>query len=96
LLTTDAENGYPEYKRPNNGRTFLKRVNRRDIILDNRWVVPYNPYLLAKYDCHINVEICSTVKAVKYLYKYITKGVDRAAVTFEGDQDEIKEFLDCR
>jgi hypothetical protein len=25
------------------------------------------------YNCHINVEICSSIKAVKYLYKYIYK-----------------------
>jgi hypothetical protein len=43
-------------------------------------VVPYNPYLCAKYDAHINVEICSSVKAVKYIYKYIFKGHDRALV----------------
>ena len=41
------------------------------IKLDNRWVVPYNPYLLLKYNAHINVEICITVSAVKYLYKYV-------------------------
>ncbi|KAG3057540.1 hypothetical protein PI125_g25377 [Phytophthora idaei] len=25
----------------------------------NQWVVPYNPYLSQKYNCHINVEVCS-------------------------------------
>ncbi|KAG6717555.1 hypothetical protein I3842_04G106600 [Carya illinoinensis] len=48
-------------------------------ILDNCWVVPHNPYLIVKYDCHINVEICSTIKAVKYLYKYINKDHDHVA-----------------
>ena len=31
-----------------------------------------------KYDCHINVEVCSTIGAVKCLYKYIYKGHDKA------------------
>ncbi|CAF1065729.1 unnamed protein product [Brachionus calyciflorus] len=38
-------NTYPIYKRSINN-------------LDNKRVVPYNPYLSTKYNCHINVEIC--------------------------------------
>ena len=49
-------------------------------ILDNRWVVPYNPYLVAKFDCHINVEICLTIKSMTYIYIYIYKGHDRIAL----------------
>lgn len=41
--------------------------------VDNRSVVPYNPYLLEKYDAHMNVEICSSITSVKYLYKYVYK-----------------------
>ena len=48
--------------------------------LDNRCVVPYNPYLTVKYNAHINVEIFTTVMAVKYLYKYVYKGPDRVIV----------------
>ena len=59
-------NGYPNYRRHNNNET----VKVRGHILDNRWIVPYNPYLLAKFDYHINVEIYSTIKAVKYLYNF--------------------------
>jgi len=29
---------------------------------------------------HINVEVCSSVKAAKYLFKYVYKGADRAGV----------------
>jgi hypothetical protein len=47
-------------------------------VFDNRWVVLYNPYLTMRYKCHINVEVCSSITAVKYLYKYVYKGHDRA------------------
>lgn len=66
----------------------------RGHLLDNRWVVPYNAYLLAKFNCHLNVEICSTIKVVKYLYKYIYKGHDKVAfhVTQQNDQEDIDEI----
>jgi hypothetical protein len=89
--TVLSENGYPQYRRRNDGRVV--RVRGAD--LDNRWVVPYNPYLSQKYDCHINVEICTTVSAVKYLYKYVYKGGDRAAVylvTENGDRYNRVDF----
>ncbi len=47
-------------------------------VFDNRWVVPYNPYLTMRYQCHINVEVCSSITTMKYLYKYVYKGHDRA------------------
>ena len=90
--TTFVENGYPQYARPNNGRTF---TNAKKFAFDNRWVVPYNPYLSAKYDCHINFEICSSLKVVKYIHKYIYKGFDQATVQI-GEIDEIKQYIDAR
>jgi hypothetical protein len=51
--------------------------------MDNRWVVPYNPYLLKYFNCHINVEACGSIKAMKYLFKYIYKGHDMACITVE-------------
>nr|XP_027086482.1 uncharacterized protein LOC113708217 [Coffea arabica] len=95
--TTYTEDGYPHYRRRMDGRC----VRVRDHLLDNRWVVPYNPYLLALFDCHLNVEICSTIKLVKYLYKYVYKGHDRVSFyihsdkTFE-DVDEISDFQSGR
>ena len=51
-------------------------------------------FLLVKFDCYINVEICSTIKAVKYLYKYIYKGHDRVAfnINYQEDSDNIDEI----
>jgi hypothetical protein len=44
----------------------------------NCWVVPYNPYLTMRYQCHINVKVYSSITSVKYLYKYVYKGHDHA------------------
>lgn len=92
-------NGYPIYRRRNNGKT----IEIRGAELDNRWVVPYNPYLSRKYNAHINVEVCSSVQSVKYIFKYIYKGHDAAVVQVNQESndgtyswDEIKTFLDTR
>ncbi|KAL7079773.1 hypothetical protein ACQ4LE_001173 [Meloidogyne hapla] len=86
--------GYPTYARPKNGRT----ANVGGKIVDNRWVVPHNLYLLKNYDCHINFEYVHNIKSVKYLYKYIHKGHDKAEIEIienEG-KNEIKEYQDVR
>ncbi|KAK2989281.1 hypothetical protein RJ640_000031, partial [Escallonia rubra] len=84
-------------KRRNNGRSvYLCKAT-----LHNDCVVPYNPYLFAKFNCHINVEICSSIKAVKYLYKYIYKGHDRVLFQVVSQEtnvsvDEISQFQSAR
>ena len=57
--------------------------------------MPYNPFLNKKYNAHINVEVCSSISAVKYLYKYVYKGHDRALAELVAKKpdDEIKQFL---
>jgi len=66
--TTEQEkNAYPIYRRRNDGHKVFVRKKW----LDNRWVVPYNPTLLMRYNCHINVEVSSSIKGCKYLYKYV-------------------------
>ncbi|QRV95937.1 ATP-dependent DNA helicase PIF1 [Ceratobasidium sp. AG-Ba] len=75
--TTMVNDSYPQYRRRNHGRVVVKRINGRDVPLDNRNVVPYSPYLCRKFNCHINVETCSGIGAVKYIFKYVYKGGDR-------------------
>ncbi|AQK55106.1 hypothetical protein ZEAMMB73_Zm00001d051768 [Zea mays] len=96
--TSQGKDSYPIYRRRDDGR----KETVRGCELDNRWVVPYNPYLLRLFNCHINVEACGSIKAVKYLFKYIYKGHDRASVAVtdankaDGDVDEIKQYRDAR
>ena len=94
--TAENVNGYPAYRRRNNGRT----VQIGELVADNSYVVPYNKQLLLKYRAHINIEACATVKSVKYLFKYVYKGHDCAnmeMVVEDGEaRDEIKTYLNCR
>ena len=71
-------------------QTTQKDTGRIDVQVDNRWVVPYNPYILLRYDAHINLEIVSSILSVKYLYKYIEKGPDQCMVKL---QETGKEHL---
>lgn len=78
--------GYPLYRRrntENGGQSFSKYVNRAEIDIDNRWVVPYSPLLCKTYNAHINVEFCSSVKSIKYICKYVNKGSDMAVFSIE-------------
>ncbi|XP_035841577.1 uncharacterized protein LOC118488314 [Helianthus annuus] len=104
--TTIDEDGYPIYRRRDTKIFFMKGKTK----LDNRFVVPYNRYLLLKYESHINVEWCNQSRAIKYLFKYLNKGPDRATMVVQenigndGERrtqqivkvDEIKNYLDCR
>ena len=77
--TTINDDSYPNYRRlsPEDGG-FQCEIRLRDeiLIVDNRWVVPYSPVLLRAFCAHINVEMCSSVKSIKYRCKYVNKGYD--------------------
>ncbi|XP_071688516.1 uncharacterized protein [Rutidosis leptorrhynchoides] len=104
--TTIDEDGYANYKRRNNGI----KVSKGKATLDNSFVVPYNRFLLLKYNAHINVEWCNRSRAIKYLLKYLNKGPDRATIVIQEnlrptgessaetiiEVDEIKNYLDYR
>ena len=103
---TIAENGFVVYRRQNNNMTY--RINDFDV--DNRCVVPYNRDLIVRYDSQINIEWCAHSKVIKYLYKYIHMGSDRATIVIDDNivqpnnngecmyrcVNEIKQFQDGR
>ena len=104
--TTVDEAGFPIYRRRNNGRF----VERNEVKLDNGFIVPHNIELLVKFQAHINVEWCNHSRSIKYLFKYITKGPDRATLILEEnlhidystgvqhmtDTNDVKTYLNCR
>ncbi|XP_074352330.1 uncharacterized protein LOC141691493 [Apium graveolens] len=92
--TTIGEDGYPIYRRRNTGIT----IEKKGTLLDNRFVIPYNRNLLVKFESHINVELCNSTRSIKYLFKYINEGPDRATAVIEttNKRDEIRAYLDCR
>jgi len=99
--TKIQENGYPQYRRRDNGQSFQVPLRNgppgATFTVDNRWVVPYNPYLSWKYKAHINVEVCASINAIKYIHKYIYKGSDQTTLQVDDpNHDEIKQYLQGR
>ena len=75
--TRSDEDGYPQYRRRKleDGGHEAVIVRGKEIYdITNRNIVPYNPMLLRIFNAHINVELCTSIKAIKYVCKYICKG----------------------
>ncbi|XP_032690659.1 uncharacterized protein LOC116853632 [Odontomachus brunneus] len=90
------EDSYTYYRRRDVGKTF---ESPGGYIVDNSHVVPYCPILSLIFNSHINVEVVSSIKSVKYLYK----GHDAATVTVEPvtedvvlEHDEIRDYIEAR
>ena len=103
----DDEDGSPSYRRrtPENGGgsysvnlTVMKR--KLNYEYTSKDVVPHNLWLLRKFKCHINVEICSSLKVIKYLLWYPFKGEARVIASKEDEEanvgDEVKQYEDLR
>ncbi|KAH8939712.1 hypothetical protein BDL97_15G050400 [Sphagnum fallax] len=90
--TSLDENGYPLYRRRDNGLKVLVK----GVELDNCW----------KFNGHINTKASISIYGVKYLFKYIYKGHDRVMMVIERvenpidgqhvEQNEIQEYIDAR
>ncbi|UYV73657.1 hypothetical protein LAZ67_11000242 [Cordylochernes scorpioides] len=106
LETQTNENGYPLYRRraPEAGgfTAKVKIRGREEVTIGNRWVVPYSPLLSKMFCAHINVENCSSVKAIKYICKYVNKGSDQAIINLRREgrgpdpQNEVRMYQCAR
>ena len=74
-----GNDGYPIYMHKDD----VRKIQVRGSIVDNYWIVPFNTFLSMKFKAHVNVEFCSTITVLKYLYKYKYKGHDRATIKMQ-------------
>ena len=65
----------------------------------------YNGPLLLKWDLHINIVVCRGLKMMRYLHKYIHKGIDMLKTKMQAvldgsnrrnEQDEISLYQKSR
>ncbi|XP_066434063.1 uncharacterized protein [Eleutherodactylus coqui] len=93
--TQTGDDGYPKYRRRSpseGGFTVTIEKAQGTWVLDNSWVVPFNPVLLRTFNAHINVEYCNSVKSIKYICKYVDKGSEQATFAMENECDEINIY----
>ena len=90
--TTINKDSYANLRRHNTG----KKYKLGDYEADNRWVVPFPIFWLWKFCSYIDMECLFSVKALKYIYKYVYKSHDHSTMEFSTCQDEIKLYLDSR
>ena len=84
--------GFPLYRRRGRFTTNVKDHNGVDRVVTDEWVVSYVPFLLLRYKCHLNVEVACHLFVFTYVYKYVFKAPDKAAVAV----DEISAYLEGR
>ena len=102
--TQIGDGSFPSYRRrsPAEGGETVETAKRK---IDNSWIVPYSPYLLMRYNSHINVEVCSGMHIFKYLHLYMNKGPDKMMVSVRliskaeeenGQVNEVTQYQDVR
>ncbi|GFY22040.1 ATP-dependent DNA helicase [Trichonephila clavipes] len=97
--TVTSEGGYPFYRRrsPENCGIRMTIQSRASCIdIDNRWIVPFSPVLSRTFRAHINVELCRSIKSIKYICKYVNKGSDLVVFGVQNANDEVTSYQNGR
>ena len=89
--TSMDDQGFPTYFQQNDGWSY----SISDTSVNNRWIVPFCPFLSTTFDCHINVECAASLGSLKYLFKYIQKGPDLTSLEIN-EHNEIKKYTEGR
>ncbi|KAK3767073.1 hypothetical protein RRG08_017948 [Elysia crispata] len=79
---------YPKCKRSDaqsGGNTEVKKVAGEEVTIDNSWIVPIEQSW--------NVELCASIKCIKYVLKRVHKGADRATFRIQREGGREKTFL---
>jgi hypothetical protein len=45
------------------------------------------------FNAHINVEVCADIWSVKYLFKYVYKGLDHVTMVITNLTNEIQQYI---
>ncbi|XP_038063179.1 uncharacterized protein LOC119733887 [Patiria miniata] len=95
--TSFSEDSYSLYRRRAEtapGTPIMKTIRGGvNVSVNNAWVVPYNPYILLRYNTHINLEIVCAITSVKYLYQFLEKGPDQCLVRLDVPDEETRQAL---
>lgn len=76
---------YCELRRPFEMEVAIVR-NGKPKTYSDADISTFSPFLIKKFNCHINVEYCTSPHTAKYLFKYIMKGQDMITVRTVVDQ----------
>ncbi|XP_055941777.1 uncharacterized protein LOC129971825 [Argiope bruennichi] len=93
--TQTGHDGYPLYRRwkpEDGGQVTIKKVRGSEVVIENRWIVPFCPLLSRAFNAHINVEYCSSIESIKYVCKYINKGSDMAIFNLTNNDIQYDEI----
>jgi hypothetical protein len=100
--------GFPKPITPETHVDEDGRVHFRRRSIDDLCIASHIPELIDELDCHIFVDITSTVTVFMYLYKYMFKGPDHSyfhvsnpseqinMTTHDHPINEIKDYIDGR